>query len=79
MKALTISVRTGSGMPTAAARATAWVLHQAVFDLTWTEAVAGAGNHIVGATEEPNVTIVINLTTIPRQEPIAGKLLSRRL
>ena len=47
---------------------------QRLLDLARPDAVAGRGDHIVGATAVPEVAVLVAHTEIPGQQPVAGEL-----
>ena len=52
------------------------MFHQRAFNFEWTNQMAGRFDHIVGATDEPEVTVAILLGEIAGQIPAAGETLA---
>ena len=55
------------------------VLDEGVFDLTRADAVARARNDVVAAAVEPEVTILVHVSEISRDQPVADEFLARRV
>src|SRR5258706_1653980 len=54
------------------------MLHQAALDLSRPDAVAGALDHVVGASLVPEVADLVHAALVAGQAPVADELLARR-
>ena len=53
------------------------MLQQAVFHLAGTDAMSGAGNDIVFAADEPEISLLVPVAHVTGAEPVADELLPR--
>src|SRR4051812_21808626 len=79
MKALTISVRTGSGLPTTAASATAGCRIRQSSISVGADAVARRGDDIIVAADKLDIALGVGDALVARCHPVADELVAGRV